>query len=341
MSKNVLVTGGAGYIGSHSIVALCEMGFNPVIVDDFRNAHPSVLDGISSITGNLIETHRIDCCNKEDVEKLFASRSWYGVIHFAAYKAVGESVNEPLKYYQNNLISLLNVLDLMKKYKIQNLVFSSSCTVYGQPENLIEVHEESLKQLPNSPYGYTKWMCEQIIEDFTNATSEIRIMNLRYFNPVGAHRSAKIGEFPLGKPNNLLPYITQTAIGKLSQLTVFGKDYPTEDGSCIRDYIHVEDLAEAHVLALNYLEEKQHEPLSVFNAGTGKGTSVLQMIQCFEKVNSVDLSWKFGERRSGDITAIYANVNKINQLMGWKAKRSLEDSVRSAWEWEKYISSRL
>jgi len=275
------------------------------------------------------------------MDKLFASRSWYGVIHFAAYKAVGESVNEPLKYYQNNLISLLNVLDLMKKYKIKNLVFSSSCTVYGEPKNLIEVHEASLKQLPSSPYGYTKWMCEQIIEDFTNASSEIRIMNLRYFNPVGAHRSAKIGECPLGRPNNLLPYITQTAIGKLSELTVFGNDYPTEDGTCIRDYIHVEDLAEAHVLALNYLEEKQEEPLSVFNAGTGKGTSVLQMIQCFEKVNSIDLSWKFGERRSGDVTAIYANVNKINQLMGWKAKRSLEDSVRSAWEWEKFLSSRL
>ena len=341
MSKFVLVTGGAGYIGSHTVVALCNMGYTPVIVDDFRNAHPIVLEGLKNITGQVIEVHRIDCCNKIDLEKVFASRSWDGIIHFAAYKAVGESVEQPLKYYQNNLTSLFNVLDLMKKHSIENLVFSSSCTVYGEPKDTIEVDEQTPKQLPNSPYGYTKWICEQILEDFTKANHWARCMSLRYFNPIGAHKSARIGEFPIGKPNNLLPYITQTASGKLKNLTVFGNDYPTKDGTCIRDYIHVEDLADAHVLALDYLNTKQNKPLSVFNVGTGKGTSVLEMIQCFEKVNSVKLSWGFGKRREGDVTAIYANVNKINSLIGWSAKRTLEDSVRSAWEWENYLSSKM
>ena len=339
MSKHVLVTGGAGYIGSHTVVALQELGYVPVIVDDFRNANPIVLEGIREITKCDIEVHRIDCCDKSALESLFSSKKWFGIIHFAAYKAVGESVEEPLKYYRNNLVNLINVLELMAQYRVKNLVFSSSCTVYGEPKNSLEVAEETPKQLPSSPYGYTKWMSEQIIEDFTKANTWVRVMSLRYFNPIGAHKSAKIGEFPLGKPNNLLPYITQTAIGKLPHLVVFGKDYPTQDGTCIRDFIHVEDLAEAHVLAMTHLNDQQSIPLSMFNAGTGKGTSVLEMIRCFEKVSSKTLKWEFGDRRPGDVTAIYANVENICQVVGWKARRSLEESVKSAWEWENYLSS--
>ena len=339
MANYVLVTGGAGYIGSHTVVELCSAGFVPVILDDMRNAHPLILEGIHQICNQTIEVLKLDCCQLLDLEKVFDSRKWFGVIHFAAYKAVGESVYWPLKYYENNLIGLLNVLKCIEKFNIKTLVFSSSCTVYGEPKDYKEVREDTPKQLPSSPYGYTKWMCEQILEDFSKANHQHRIMSLRYFNPVGAHQSSLIGEYPIGKPNNLLPYITQTAIGKLQKLTVFGNDYPTLDGTCIRDYIHVCDLAEAHVMALRYLDKHQEKALSYFNAGTGRGVSVMEMIKTFESTNNIAVPWEFGPRRPGDVTEIYANVENIYSQVNWKAKRSLEDSVQSAWNWEKYLSS--
>ncbi len=339
MNKYILVTGGAGYIGSHTVVALQKQGFIPVIADDFRNANPVVLEGLRHILGHDSILHRIDICDKPAMESLFEKYAFTGVIHFAAYKAVGESVQKPLAYYQNNLVGLLNMLALIEAFEVRNFVFSSSCTVYGEPQGAKEVSEATPKQLPESPYGYTKWMGEQIIADFHRSAPQLKLMNLRYFNPVGAHPSARIGEFPIGKPNNLLPFVTQTAIGKQAHLTVFGNDYPTQDGSCIRDYIHVMDLAEAHVAALTYLMNQNKGLLEAVNIGTGEGTSVLEIVEAFERITGQNLPHVIGPRRAGDVIEIYANASKGQELLGWKARLSIDDAIKDAWAWENYLAT--
>ena len=340
MSKYVLVTGGAGYIGSHTVVALVENGYTPIILDDFRNANRIVLDGLTKILGFLPEIIEVDVCDDNALRAIFQKYSFEGIIHFAAYKAVGESVQNPLKYYQNNLSGLINVLNKMLEFGVKNLVFSSSCTVYGEPKKIKEVSEDSPKNLPSSPYGYTKWIGEQIMEDTFLAHPELCLINLRYFNPVGAHKSSFIGEFPLGKPSNLLPFVTQTAVGKQEFLTVFGNDYPTRDGTCIRDYIHVMDLAEAHVKALAFLEDHKKGCLEAVNIGTGKGTSVLEIISCFEEVSKCKLNWSFGPKREGDVVEIFANCDKASNLLGWKSKLSINDAVIDAWKWELFLSEK-
>jgi UDP-glucose 4-epimerase len=340
MSKYVLVTGGAGYIGSHTVVALVENGYTPIILDDFRNANRIVLDGLTKILGFLPEIIEVDVCDDKALRAIFQKYSFEGIIHFAAYKAVGESVQNPLKYYQNNLSGLINILNKMLEFGVKNLVFSSSCTVYGEPKELKEVSEDSPKNLPSSPYGYTKWIGEQIMEDTFLAHPELCLINLRYFNPVGAHKSSFIGEFPLGKPSNLLPFVTQTAVGKQDFLTVFGNDYPTRDGTCIRDYIHVMDLAEAHVKALAFLEDHKKGCLEAVNIGTGKGTSVLEIISCFEEVSKCKLNWSFGPKREGDVVEIFANCDKASNLLGWKSKLSINDAVIDAWKWELFLSEK-
>ncbi|MFM6934639.1 MAG: UDP-glucose 4-epimerase GalE [Flavobacteriales bacterium] len=334
MSKYILVTGGAGYIGSHTVVALVEEGYTPVIVDDFRNATDVVIKGLEEIIGFTPIVHRLDVCQLKDLRTLFEQYSFQGIIHFAAYKAVGESVEKPLQYYQNNLVGLMNVLALMEEFQVENFVFSSSCTVYGEPKDIKEVQEETPKSLPESPYGYTKWIGEQIIHDFFRSAPDFHLINLRYFNPVGAHSSAKIGEYPLGKPNNLLPFVTQTAIGKQACLTVFGNDYPTRDGSCVRDYIHVMDLAEAHVKAIQFLEKQEKGCLEAINIGTGTGTTVLEVIHVFEVVSGQALNYQIGPRRTGDVIEIFANADKAQKLLNWKSGRSIHDAVRDAWNWE-------
>jgi UDP-glucose 4-epimerase len=273
------------------------------------------------------------------MEALFEKYAFTGVIHFAAYKAVGESVQKPLAYYQNNLVGLLNMLALIEAFEVQNFVFSSSCTVYGEPQGAKEVSEATPKQLPESPYGYTKWMGEQIIADFHRSAPQLKLMNLRYFNPVGAHPSARIGEFPIGKPNNLLPFVTQTAIGKQAHLTVFGNDYPTRDGSCIRDYIHVMDLAEAHVAALTYLMNQNEGLLEAVNIGTGEGTSVLEIVEAFERITGQSLPHVIGPRRAGDVIEIYANATKGQELLGWKSRLGIDDAIKDAWAWENYLAT--
>ncbi len=334
--KNILVTGGAGYIGSHTLVALIEQGFHPIIVDDFRNAHSSVIKNLEDITNTTICYHNIDCCDIKALRNVFTSQNIHGIIHFAAYKAVGESVEKPLMYYQNNLDSLLNVLTLSSEFDVENIVFSSSCTVYGNPIGEIEVDEETHLQLPSSPYGQTKLMSEQILRDFQHAYPRKNIFALRYFNPIGAHISAKIGELPIGRPNNLVPFITQTAAGIQQELVVFGKDYPTPDGTCIRDFIHVEDLADAHVAAVHQASKGSgfFEPV---NIGTGKGTSVQELIHVFEKMSGLKLNYSFGPRRPGDVVSIYANAQKAKQNLHWEAKKTIEEAVLSAWKWQQNL----
>ena len=338
MTRYIVVTGGAGYIGSHTVISLIESGYTPVILDDFRNANRVVIDGLRIILQSEPIIHEGDVCDPHFLNSIFERYKPEAVIHFAAYKAVGESVAEPLKYYQNNISGLVNVLQKMLEFDISNFVFSSSCTVYGEPKGQKEVTEETEKNLPNSPYGYTKWIGEQIIQDVYNANKHLKIINLRYFNPVGAHKSALIGEFPIGRPNNLLPFVTQTAIGKQDILTVFGNDYPTPDGTCVRDYIHVSDLANAHVKAVDFLMESKSGLLENINIGTGKGTSVKEIIQAFVKETGVVLNWKYGPRREGDVVEIYANVTKAEKLLGWKADLTIIDAVKDAWNWEHYLS---
>ena len=338
MTRYIVVTGGAGYIGSHTVISLIESGYTPVILDDFRNANRVVIDGLRMILQSEPIIHEGDVCDPHFLNSIFERYKPEAVIHFAAYKAVGESVAEPLKYYQNNISGLVNVLQKMLEFDISNFVFSSSCTVYGEPKSQKEVTEETEKNLPNSPYGYTKWIGEQIIQDVYNANKHLKIINLRYFNPVGAHKSALIGEFPIGRPNNLLPFVTQTAIGKQDILTVFGNDYPTPDGTCVRDYIHVSDLANAHVKAVDFLMESKSGLLENINIGTGKGTSVKEIIQAFVKETGVVLNWKYGPRREGDVVEIYANVTKAEKLLGWKADLTIIDAVKDAWNWEHYLS---
>ena len=337
MSKKVLVTGGAGYIGSHTVVELVKSGYDPIILDDYRNSDSSVLKRLSRIIGFEPRHVVCDVCDQNRIEEIVETYSISGVIHFAAYKAVGESVENPLKYYSNNIAGLVSVLSVLKKRPEIPFVFSSSCTVYGEPMGLKEVNENTAKSIPTSPYGYTKWLGEQIIDDLFISNKQLRMMSLRYFNPIGAHESALIGELPVGKPNNLLPFITQTAADIHEKLVIFGKDYPTTDGTCVRDYIHVVDLAEAHVKAMDYLlsiEEGCHE---IVNVGTGKGTSVLELVRAFEKENNMELNYVFGPKRSGDVIEIYANVDYAFSLLGWRSSRSIKDAVRDAWKWEKSI----
>lgn len=333
-SPKILVTGGAGFIGSHTVVALHEAGYTPIIVDNFVNSQAKVLEGIQSIIQAPVKCYEVDCCSVEKLRVIFEQEKVEGVIHFAAYKAVGESVAEPLKYYQNNLQSLLSILLVMKQFEVNNLVFSSSCTVYGEPTTL-PVAEDAPVQVAASPYGNTKQICEEMIHDQAKAEVGLKALALRYFNPIGAHPSAKIGELPLGKPNNLIPFITQTAAGLRPELTVFGDDYPTPDGTCIRDYIHVQDLAEAHVKALHFLQKQQAQNLFDFvNIGTGKGHSVLELIQTFEQSTNTPLNYRIGARREGDVVAVYANPDKSRKLLDWEAKRGLAESLQDAWRWQ-------
>jgi UDP-glucose 4-epimerase len=334
--KKIVVTGGLGYIGSHTVVELVNNGYVPIIVDNLSNSYSDVLTWLENIVGHRPEFYQIDCTDKDAFRTVFKDHDTIqGVIHFAAFKAVGESVEKPIMYYQNNLGSLLSLLDLMCEQGVSNLVFSSSCTVYGIPESTIQVDENTPLQKPNSPYGQTKIISEQIISDAA-FSSKIKSVLLRYFNPVGAHESIQIGELPIGIPNNLVPFITQTAIGIRDKLSIFGNDYDTPDGTCIRDFIHVSDLAYAHVKALDYLD-KQDEDLSTFNLGTGKGNSVMELVNTFEKVTGSDLSYEFAPRRAGDVPAIYANADKSNRLLDWRCRYSLEDSLSTAWKWQKHL----
>lgn len=331
----VIVTGGAGFIGSHTVVELVLSGYTPVIVDDFSNAERSVLKGLATILGHEVPCHAIDCNDATRLSDLFlAEGSIQGVIHFAAFKSVGESVHSPLKYYRNNVGSLTTLLEVMKAHDVWDLVFSSSCTVYGQPDRL-PVTEDTPMKAAASPYGRTKQICEELIGDAVNARHPVRAAVLRYFNPIGAHPSSEIGELPIGTPDNLVPYITQTAAGIRNELTVFGDDYATPDGSCVRDYIHVVDLAKAHVKALDWLASKPEEPTQeVFNIGTGSGVSVLEVIEAFEQASQKNLSYKVGQRREGDIEQIYANADKSERVLDWKAICGLEEAMRDAWNWQ-------
>jgi len=337
MSKKVLVTGGAGYIGSHTVVELFNSGYEAIILDDFRNSDISVIEGLTKILGRKPQLVQCDVCDTEQLEKTVSSFGISAIIHFAAYKAVGESVEKPLDYYSNNISGLLSVLDIIKKNPEITFVFSYSCTVYGEPEGIKEVSEQTAKSIPTSPYGYTKWLGEQIMEDLSVPENHLRMMSLRYFNPIGAHESSLIGELPIGNPNNLLPFITQTAAEIHKEVTIFGDDYPTKDGTCIRDFIHVVDLAKAHVKAVDYLFSKESGSYEVVNIGTGKGTSVLELIHTFENENSIKLNYSFGPRRPGDVIEIYANVDYALRLLGWKSDRDIKDAVKDAWSWEKSI----
>ena len=338
MKKKILVTGGTGYIGSHTSVELILDGFEVIIIDNLYNSDADVVDGIDKITGFKPRLEVFDLCDKHKTDKFFReNKDIAAVIHFAAYKAVGESASKPLEYYRNNLLSLINLLDSMKTYGVGNLVFSSSCTVYGQPEEL-PVTEKSPLQPATSPYGNTKQIGEEIIRDATISSDKIKAIALRYFNPIGAHPSALIGELPRGVPENLVPYITQTAIGLREELKVFGDDYDTPDGSCIRDYLHVSDLAKAHVVAvLRLIGSMNKKSYEVFNLGTGKGVSVLEAIHSFEKVSRVKLKYKITGRRQGDIVKIWADPSLANSELGWKTTYSLDDCMKTAWDWEKQI----
>jgi len=335
-TRKILVTGGAGYIGSHTVVELFNAGYVPIIIDDFSNSEKSAIKGIEKILGQSVKLYIGDCNDSSFLHKVFKEEGEIsGVIHFAAFKAVGESVNEPLKYYQNNIGSLLSVLEAMKTFNITDIVFSSSCTVYGEPEEL-PVTEDSPIQKATSPYGNTKQICEEILYDEAQSMSTtIKAIALRYFNPVGAHPSANIGELPLGTPNNLVPYVTQTAAGLRKELTVFGNDYNTVDGTCIRDYIHVVDLAKAHVKAIDYLSQKENQNLyDTFNIGTGKGNSVMEVINTFEQISGTKLHYTVGSRRIGDVEKVYGDVRKAKEVLAWKSIFTLNDALTDAWRWQ-------
>jgi UDP-glucose 4-epimerase len=332
--NKILVTGGCGYIGSHTIVDLIQHGFDVISADNNSRSNANILEGVERITGKKIKNYLVDLCVFDDTHAVFQENpDIIGVIHFAAFKAVGESVEHPLRYFDNNINSLINILRCCEEFSIPNFVFSSSCTVYGNPDES-PVTEETPTKLAESPYGYTKQMGEQIVQQTVNS-NKIQSILLRYFNPVGAHTSIEIGELPIGKPANLVPAITQTAIGKLPQMQVFGNDYPTRDGSCVRDYIHVSDIAHAHTLALNYLiAQKNTRNCEVFNLGTGNGYTVLEVINTFEKVSETKLNYQISGRRAGDIVGIFANNEKAKQQLGWVPKYNLEDMMRTAWQWE-------
>jgi UDP-glucose 4-epimerase len=335
----ILVTGGSGYIGSHTIVDLIENGYNVISVDNNSRSNPAILEGVERITGKKVKNYKVDLCNFDDTFAIFQENDDIeGIIHFAAFKSVGESVEKPLMYFENNLNSLINLLKCVQEFKTPFFVFSSSCTVYGNPDQ-IPVTEETPPKPAESPYGYTKQMGEQIINEFSKSSGTQCIL-LRYFNPVGAHPSIKIGEMPVGRPQNLVPAITQTAIGILPKMTVYGDDYDTRDGSCIRDYIHVSDIAHAHTLAIRYLQQgKTINLCEVFNLGTGNGVTVLEAIRSFEKVSGVKLNYEIGPRRPGDVIAIYANNNAAREKLEWIPQYSLDEMMRTAWEWEQRLKA--
>jgi UDP-glucose 4-epimerase len=334
--KKILLTGGSGYIGAHTVVELISAGYDPVVIDNFSKSDRTLLDGITAITGKPVQFVEGDCCDKDFLTKLFKQEGPFTcVLHFAAFKSVGESVEKPLDYYRNNVGSMVTLLEVMQQNGVKDLIFSSSCTVYGQPDH-IPVNESAPFKRAESPYGATKQVCERILEDAYR--TGFRIISLRYFNPIGAHPSAMMGELPIGTPNNLVPYITQTAAGVREKLTVFGGDYDTAAGSCIRDFIHVVDVAIAHVKAMEFLSSRTEKVLyEVFNLGTGVGVSVLQLIQKFIKVTGVNLQYVVGPRRPGDVEKVYADPAKVNKVLGWETKYSVEDSLQHAWKWEKKI----
>ena len=340
MKHTILVTGGMGFIGSHTAVELIEAGYDVVIVDDLSNSNIKVLDGIRAITGVAPAFEQVDLKDKDATENVFKKYpNIDGIIHFAASKAVGESVEKPLLYYRNNIISLVNLLELMPQYNVKGIIFSSSCTVYGQPlpENL-PVTEEAPHQKATSPYGNTKEINEQIIYDYIHSGAPLKSIILRYFNPIGAHPSALIGELPNGVPNNLIPFVTQTAMGIRKELTIFGNDYNTADGTCIRDYIYVVDLAKAHVAAMRRVLDQEDSPaIDYFNIGTGNGNSTLEIVNTFERATGVKVNWKFGPRREGDIEKIWGDCTKANKVLGWKAESPLDDVLASAWKWQQKL----
>lgn len=337
MKETILVTGGTGFIGSHTVVELQQAGYNVVIIDNLSNSKADVVDGIEKITGIRPAFENVDCCDMKSMENVFNKyNSIKGIIHFAASKAVGESVQKPLLYYRNNILSLINILELMSQHGVKGIIFSSSCTVYGQPspENL-PVTENAPIQKALSPYGNTKQINEEIIQDYIHSGAPIKSIILRYFNPIGAHPTAHIGELPNGVPMNLIPFVTQTAIGIRKQLKIFGNDYNTPDGTCIRDYIYVVDLAKAHVKAMErILEDKGTDSVEIFNMGTGRGVSTLEVVEGFEKATGVKVNWEYAPRREGDIEKVWADPAKANNVLGWKAETSLEDTLRSAWKWQ-------
>ena len=337
VKKTVLVSGGAGYIGSHTAVELINAGLNVVVADNLSNSDMSGVEGVRKITGVDVPFINVDCCDKEAFRKVFEQYEFDSVIHFAAFKAVGESVANPMKYYRNNLLSFMNVVDLMREFNRHNIVFSSSATVYGEAEEL-PVTEQTPRKPATSSYGNTKQMCEDILRDSVTAYSDLKGIALRYFNPIGAHSSALIGELPRGVPQNLVPFITQTAAGIRECLSVFGDDYNTPDGSCLRDYIDIVDLAKAHVAAIKrMIDNKNKERYEIFNVGTGRAVSVLELVTLFEKVNELKLNYKVAPRRPGDVVAIWADTSLANEELGWKAERPLEETLRSAWAWEKSV----
>ena len=339
--KKIIVTGGTGYIGSHTVVELANAGYEPVIIDDFSNSEPLVLSKLENIIGRKTAFHEGDVCDPVFLSGVFSKeKEIYGVIHFAAFKAVGESVQKPIKYYRNNMSSTMVLLEVMKRFKCENLVFSSSCTVYGQAD-VLPVTEETPRKEAESPYGNTKKICEDIIRDTIQSGRGLKAVALRYFNPIGAHPSSHIGELPLGVPANLVPFITQTAAGIRDSLTVFGNDYNTPDGTCIRDYIHVTDLATAHVKSIEYLGRTGGDKTyDTFNVGVGKGYSVLEVIKAFEKGTGVKLNYKIAGRRAGDVEQIYADTTKATNLLHWKAEKTLEEALKDAWEWQLLLQKR-
>jgi len=341
MARKILVTGGTGYIGSHTVVELQQAGYEVVIVDNLSNSNADVIEGIVRITGQRPVFEKLDCTDMPAMQALFdRHRGMDGIIHFAASKAVGESVKKPLKYYRNNIVSLINLLELMPKFDVKGIVFSSSCTVYGEPDSN-PIDESAPIKPATSPYGNTKQINEEIIQDFIHSGAPIKSVILRYFNPIGAHPTAEIGELPLGVPQNLVPFITQTGIGIREELSVFGNDYNTPDGTCIRDFINVVDLAKAHVIAIErMLEHKSDENVEIFNLGTGRGLSVLELIHVFEKVTGKSLNYKIVGRREGDIEQIWANPERANKILGWKAETNIEDTMASAWKWQLRLRER-
>ncbi len=336
-NKTVLISGGAGYIGSHTAVELINAGYDVVIIDNLSNSEKDAVEGVKKITGKDVAFEIVDTCDKEALRKVFEKYPLDTVIHFAAYKAVGESMAQPLMYYQNNLVSFMNIVEMMKEFGRPNILFSSSATVYGEAEHL-PVTEKTPRQPATSPYGNTKQIAEDILRDCCRAYEGVNGIALRYFNPVGAHPSALIGELPRGVPNNLVPFITQTAAGIRKELSVFGNDYDTPDGTCLRDYIDVVDLAKAHVAAVDRMTSgKMDERYEIFNIGTGKPVSVLELVTTFEKVNGLTLPYRIVGRRPGDVPAVWADTSLANNMLGWKAERSLDETLRAAWAWEKHV----
>ena len=342
MKQTILVTGGTGFIGSHTTVELQQAGYNVVIVDNLSNSNADVIDGIEQITGIRPAFEQVDCCDKAALDAVFSKYEGIkGIIHFAASKAVGESVEKPLLYYRNNIVSLINLLELMPQHQVKGIIFSSSCTVYGQPsKEYLPVTEDAPIQVACSPYGNTKQINEEIIRDYIHSGASIKSIILRYFNPIGAHPSALIGELPNGVPMNLIPFVTQTAMGIRKELKIFGNDYDTADGTCLRDYIYVVDLAKAHVKAMIRVLDMDTEAIEYFNVGTGRGVSIYEVVDKFEKATGVKVNWSYAPRREGDIEKVWANPDKANHVLGWKAETSLEETLKTAWNWQLKLRER-